>query len=74
MRTTQVFNFGNNETGLKAICIKFDKEFEEYLVELVHIGIDGKPFVNEEETYFTDDRDDAQATAQVMYNNVEDML
>jgi hypothetical protein len=70
MRTIQTFNFGRDVAGARALRIKYDREFAEYSVELVRIDDSGSKFVDEGETYYTDDRDDARQTAQVMFDSL----
>lgn len=70
MRTIQIFNFGRDVEGARAIRIKYDAEFAEYSVEFVRVDVNGRKFVDEDETYYTDDRQDARDTAQVMFDTL----
>jgi hypothetical protein len=70
MRTIQTYNFGRDVAGVRAIRIKFNREYGEYSVELVRIDSSGRKFVNEDETYHTDDRADARDTAQLMFDSL----
>jgi hypothetical protein len=70
MRTIQTYNFGRDVAGARALRIKFNREFAEYSVELVRVDASGSKFVNEDETYYTDDRDDARDTAQAIFDSL----
>ena len=70
MRTLQIFNFGRELDGARAIRIRYNKEWEEYNVELIRIDSNGKTFIRDEETYLTDDKEDAQDTAQFIFNRM----
>ena len=66
IRTMQVFNFGRDVKGARAIRIR--KDLDEYVVELIRVSEDGERFIDDDESYLADELEDAQDTAQRMYN------
>ena len=62
MKTVKLFNFGRILNGHRAIRIK-KNDFDEFEVEMVKA--DGA--VSSDDTYFTDDKEDAIHTAVAMH-------